>query len=175
MLTLEAAGELAERFALGADARLDGPVARGQLGQVWRLMTAQGAFAVKEWFAGPDAADATRDAAFSELVRAGGVFTPTVMRTVTGEVTTVVDGTMVRVCEWVDLEPHTRKLDPVAVGEAVARLHLSTWGRTRPDVPVDRWFSEGFGPEAWCALLEQLVEAGAPFARDFAPLVGALI
>jgi thiamine kinase-like enzyme len=175
VLTLEAAGELAKRFALGGDAQLEGPVARGQLGQVWRLMTAEGSFAVKEWFAGPDAADATRDAAFSELVRAAGVFTPAVLRTVRGEVTTVVDDTMVRVCEWVELEPRTRELDPTAVGEAVAKLHLSTWGTTPLDAPVDRWFSEGFGPEAWCALLAQLVEAGAPFADDFAPLVDALI
>jgi Ser/Thr protein kinase RdoA (MazF antagonist) len=175
MLTSEAAGELAERFGLGVDARLAGPVARGQLGQVWRLTTAKGSFAVKEWFAGPDAADATRDAAFSDLVRAAGVFTPTVIRTVAGEVTTLVDGTMVRASEWVDLEPRTRALDPAAVGDAVAKLHLATWGSRLVDAPVDRWFSEGFGAVAWCALLQQLVEARAPFAEDFAPLVGALI
>jgi Ser/Thr protein kinase RdoA (MazF antagonist) len=175
MLTQEAAGELAERFGLGADADLDGPVARGQLGQVWRLTTARGSFAVKEWFAGPDAADAARDAEFTELVRAAGVFTPTVIRTITGEVTARIGGTMVRTSEWVELEPRTRRLDPAAVGDAVARLHLASWEEPRVDSPVDRWFSEGFGPAAWLALHQQLVEAGAPFAQDFAPVVDALI
>jgi Ser/Thr protein kinase RdoA (MazF antagonist) len=175
MLTQKAAGALAEQFGLDADAHLEGPVARGQLGQVWRLRGAYRSVAVKEWFAGPDPADAARDAAFSELVRSAGVFTPSVIHTVAGEVTTVVDGTMVRAYEWVDLEPHTRGLDPAAVGEAVAKLHLATSVAPPVDGPVDRWFSDGFGAAAWCALLEQLVEAGAPFAPDLAPLVRALI
>lgn len=172
MLTPAAARVLAERFGLGACARLDGPVARGQLGQVWRLRTDTGLFAVKEWFAGPDAETAAQDAEFSQLARAAGVFTPEVVRTVHGEVTTVVDGTMVRVSEWVDLQPRSRGLDPMQVGATVARLHSAG---PRTTEPVDRWFSEGFGPVAWYALLERLVDEQAPFAAELAPLIGPLI
>jgi Ser/Thr protein kinase RdoA (MazF antagonist) len=172
MLSPDAAGQLSDRFALGAVPRLEGPVARGQLGQVWRLSTGSGCFAVKEWFAGPNVEDVDRDAEFSELARAAGVLVPEVVRTVDGDVTTFVDDTMVRVCTWLDLEPRTRGLDPAAVGSVVARLHHVG---ARTDEPVARWFSEGFGPVAWCALLEHLVDEDAPFAADFAPLVGSLI
>jgi Ser/Thr protein kinase RdoA (MazF antagonist) len=172
MLSPDAAGQLSARFALGADAHLEGPVARGQLGQVWRLSTDTGQFAVKEWFAGPDVAEIDRDAEFSELARAAGVLSPGVVRTIDGDVTDMVDDTMVRVCTWLDLEPRTRDLDPAAVGTVVARLHRVG---SPTDEPVARWFSEGFGPVAWCALLERLVDEDAPFVADFAPLVGPLI
>lgn len=172
MLSPETAGILAERFALGADATLEGPVARGQLGQVWRLRTDVGRFAVKEWFAAPDADDAGRDAGFSELARTAGVFTPAVIRTPEGDVTAHVDGITVRVSEWIDFRPRTRRLDAAEVGTTVAKLH--SVGEPVPG-PVDRWFSEGFGPVPWCALLERLVDEQAPFACEFAPLVGALI
>lgn len=172
MLSPHTAGILAERFDLGAGPTLEGPVARGQLGQVWRLRTDLGRFAVKEWFAAPDAEVAGRDAEFSELARTAGVFTPAVIRTTEGDVTAQVDGTTVRVSEWVDFRPRTRTLDPAAVGATVARLH--SVGRPVAG-PVDRWFSEGFGPVPWCALLERLVDEEAPFACEFAPLVGPLI
>lgn len=172
MLSPDAAGHLSDRFALGAHPRLEGPVARGQLGQVWRLSTDTGQFAVKEWFAGPNVGEVDRDAEFSELARMAGVLVPEVVRTVDGDVTAFVGDTMIRVCTWLDLEPRTRGLDPAAVGSVVARLHHVG---TRTDEPVARWFSEGFGPVAWCALLEHLVDEDAPFVADFAPLVGSLI
>lgn len=172
VLTTAAAGLIADSFALGRDACLDGPVARGQLGQVWRLKTIEGTFAVKEWFAGPDAEAPARDAEFSQLVRAAGVCTPAVVRTVTGGVTTVVDDTMVRVYQWVDLLPRNRGIDPRVVGQTVARLHRAA---PASDEPVDRWFSEGFGPVAWYALLERVVAEHAPFAGEFERLVEALV
>ena len=172
MLSPDAAGDLADRFDLGDDARLEGPAARGQLGQVWCLVTSAGRFAVKEWFATPDPAGVDRDATLSELARAGRVLTPALRRTTDGEVTAWVGDAMVRVSEWVELSPRTRSLDPGAVGTTLARLH-----RVGPALhePVSRWFSEGFGPVAWYALLEHLVDQEAPFACDFAPYVGPFI
>lgn len=172
MLTPASVDALAGRFGLGHGPRLEGPVARGQLGQVWRLTTADGAFAVKEWFAGPDDDVPAKDAAFSALARAAGLCTPEVVRTVDGQVTAVIDDTMVRVFEWVDLLPRTPELDPVRVAEALALLH--TVG-TSTHEPVDRWFSEGFGAGAWYGLLERLTDALAPFADGFGRMVGSLV
>ena len=172
MLSPDAAGCVAETFDLGAQPRLEGPVARGQLGQIWRLDTSAGRFAVKEWFASPDPEEICRGADFSERARAGGLVTPRVIRTIHGDVTTTVGDTIVRVSEWMDLEERTRALDPELVGTAVARLHRAG---LPTDEPVARWFWEGFGPVAWYALLERLVDADAPFAADFAPYVGPLI
>jgi Ser/Thr protein kinase RdoA (MazF antagonist) len=172
VLTPASVDTLAGRFGLGAAPRLEGPVARGQLGQVWRLTTSAGSFAVKEWFARPEDERPAMDADFSGRARAAGLCTPAVVRTVDGQVTAVVDDTMVRVFEWVDLLPRTPELDPVRVADALALLH--TVGAAS-DEPVDRWFSGGFGSSAWYALLERLTDELAPFADDFGRLVGALV
>ena len=50
MLDAGDAAEVAGRFSLGEEALLSGPVARGEVGQVWRLTTSLGVFAVKEPF-----------------------------------------------------------------------------------------------------------------------------
>lgn len=172
MLTAASGIALAERFGLGDAPRLEGPVARGQLGQVWRLTTTAGSFAVKEWFGGPDPSVAAQDAAFSGRARAAGLCTPDVVPTIDGQVTAHVDDTMVRVFEWVDLLPRNPELDPTKVAGAVALLHR-VGGPT--DARVDRWFSEGFGADAWYALHEHLADAGAPFAADLRQLLEAVV
>ena len=47
MLDPKAAGEIARVFGLGDGARLEGPIAAGRKGQIWRLVTEQGRYAVK--------------------------------------------------------------------------------------------------------------------------------
>lgn len=90
MLSGEAAEGVAEAYALGTGAVLEGPVARGQLGRVWRLRTDDADFAVKEWYAGPDPAVPESDALLSERARAAGVFTPRVVRSRAGQVVATV-------------------------------------------------------------------------------------
>ena len=172
MLTPSAADAVADAYALPRPARLTGPVARGQLGQVWRLETTRGAFAVKEWFARPDLADVSRDADFVEAALAEGVVTPRIVRTESGEVATLVDGTAVRVFEWVDLRARSRHADPVAVGSTLAGLH-------RAGLPwrdgVDNWFATGFGESSWRELHRRLVDEDAPFAGELGALVDQLV
>ena len=62
MLESRFASEIADRYALGAGAVLSGPVARGQQGQVWKLDSVRGAFAVKELFVLQTEAGAAADA-----------------------------------------------------------------------------------------------------------------
>ncbi len=172
MLSEDRAGQVAGAFDLGPGARLDGPPTRGQLGQVWRLTTADGRFAVKEWFAGIDPASIEADAAFADRAREHGVRIPAVVRGVSGDVVVEVGGDPLRVWEWVDLGARTRRLDPSAVGELVARLH-----RCAPasDEPVGAWFAAGFGEESWQALDEQVTAHEAPFAEDLARLLPDLV
>ena len=42
--------------------------------------------------------------------------------------------TAVRVFEWVDLQPRSRRLDPVAVGRALAALHRAGTPTDRPEL-----------------------------------------
>jgi hypothetical protein len=51
VLTATHAALVAERFGLGAHRSLNGPVAFGRLGEIWRLVTERGCFAMKQaWF-----------------------------------------------------------------------------------------------------------------------------
>lgn len=172
MLKPGQAAAVADAFGLRESVGLVGPVARGQLGQVWRLETASGPYAVKEWFAEPDVEDAARQARFSERAREAGVRTPHTVRTPDGRVVTHVDGLPVRVFEWVDLMPRSRWLDPGAVGEMLAVIH----GVAVPSGDeVGQWFSGGVGAEGWRTMLDRVAVEAAPFASELASLVDELI
>ena len=169
------AADLARRFALGSAATLsDGPVARGKQGEVWRLDTAEGSWAVKVPFR-PESEEEVRAAtAFHEAAYAAGVPTPQVRRTTDGSVFASVDGGQARVYEWVDLSPPDAGLDPARVGAVVAGIHLTSV----PDAGLgepDPWSQESVGADRWDQLVEQLEEAGAPFAGRLADLRDELV
>ena len=172
MIDPSSAIAIAEAFDLAQPARLEGPVARGQLGQVWRLNTPSGDFAVKEWYAEPDVVDVGRDARFVERARAAGVLTPALVRSRRGQVAETVDGTTVRVFSWVDLRRPTRRLDPVEIGRTVARLHVAS---EPSEAPVDNWFATGFGERSWRELHARLVAAEAPFAGELGAIIEDLV
>ena len=161
---------VAEAFGLGAPARLDGPVAAGRLGDVWRLETPRGAWAVKDARLAVDAAACERDAAYQDAVHAAGVPMPAVVRSTGGRVLEDVAGTPVRVYEWVDVRGEDRRLDPAAVGEVVAAIHRV---RHPADASVDSWYAAPIGRERWSDLLDRLHAAGAPFAPALADLLPA--
>ncbi len=172
MIEASEALAIADAYDLPRPARLEGPVARGQLGRVWRLRTRTRDYAVKEWYAQPDLDQVGSDVELVESARAAGVFTPAVFRTPGGDVATLVDGSAVRVFEWVDLRRPSRLLDPAEVGRTVARLHLAS----RPsEQPVDNWFATGFGERSWRDLHARLVVEQAPFAAELGAIVDELI
>jgi Ser/Thr protein kinase RdoA (MazF antagonist) len=176
VLTPSSAQAVADAYGLDGGATLTGPVARGQLGQVWRLDSGAGSHAVKEWYATPDLDEISRDADLVEAACAQGVVTPRILRTSTGAVATTVataDGqTAVRAFEWVDLRPRTRRLDPVVVGRTLAGLHRAG---ARSDETVDNWFATGFGEQRWRDLHQRVLDEGAPFAGQLGALVDELV
>src|SRR5205814_10023908 len=98
------AAELAGRFGLGRAPKLSGgPVARGRQGEVWRLETADGCWAVKVAFheSGEDRVRAS--ARFQDAACAAGVPAPSVRRATGGCVFARVGGRQVRVYERVGL------------------------------------------------------------------------
>src|SRR6476659_5577013 len=86
MLSRSDAERIAVHFGLGRDAVLSGPVARGELGQVWCIVTSKGRWAVKEPFEAPSPEDAADDVRYQEAERAGGVPMPATVPTVNGHV-----------------------------------------------------------------------------------------
>jgi thiamine kinase-like enzyme len=159
------AARIAERFGLGGDAVLVGPVARGELGQVWCLESERGRWAVKEPFVALSVDEVIDDAVYQDIVRTAGVPMPAIMRTTDGDVLAEVGSAVVRVYEWVDLLAVDRRLDPVAVGELVAGIHrVRHHGRS----PVDQWYTDPVGADRWDELIVLLTAAGAPFATTLA-------
>ena len=120
MLEVGDAAEIAARFSLGVAATLSGPVARGEVGQVWRLSTSRGTFAVKEPFE-PIPADEVREHAdYQEAAHAAGIPAPAVFRADDGDAFAELAGVQVRVFEWIDLRERDPNVDPVQVGRIVA-------------------------------------------------------
>ena len=165
--------DLARCFALGGAVRLsDGPVARGKQGVVWRLETADGRWAVKVPFRQFGEDDVRLATAFQEAAHSAGVPTPKVRRTTEGRVFATMEGRQVRVYEWVDLQAPDSDLDPALVGAVVAAIHQVS----APDLgPLDPWHHEPVGADRWDQLVEQLREAGAPFAGRLADLRDELV
>jgi aminoglycoside phosphotransferase (APT) family kinase protein len=167
------ATDLAERFALGPAAKLsDGPVARGKQGLVWRLDTADGSWAVKVPFHRISEDEVRVAAEFQEAAYACGVPTPLVRRTIEGQVIADIGGRQVRVYGWVDLRPPDPRLDPMQVGAVVAAIHRVSANDLSL---VDPWYHEPVGADRWDQLIEELVEAEAPFAGRLADLRDELV
>jgi Ser/Thr protein kinase RdoA (MazF antagonist) len=169
------------------------PVARGELGRVWRLPTVAGVVAVKELFVPPTEDAAAADVEFQLRARRVGVLLPLPMRRTDGRVLAVLpSGVTVRVYEWMDLRPlgdappdgvHEHSGPPVdaaagrrgpdeQVGAMLARLHLMSEPTTERRHP---WFVEPIGEPAWVALLDAAGTAGAPFAAGLARLLPELL
>jgi Ser/Thr protein kinase RdoA (MazF antagonist) len=166
------ADEVAAIFALGADASLTGPVARGEQGQVWRLTSSAGAFAIKESFDPQSAEDAALAATFQERVQTAGVLVPRIVRSRSGNALEPIGTGEVRVYAWVDLADPDPWVDPVAVGRLIAAIHLMRL----PDVrPVDPWYVEPVGADRWDGLVSRLRDRDAPFADRLAGLRDELV
>lgn len=167
------ATDLAERFALGRAAKVsDGPVARGKQELVWRLDTADGSWAVKVPFHRTSEDEVRVATEFQEAAYACGVPTPQVRRTTEGQVIADIAGRQVRVYGWVDVHPPDPRLDPMQAGAVVAAIHRVS----ATDLsPADPWYHEPVGAARWDQLIEQLLEAEAPFAGRLADLRDELV
>ncbi|MGH9132512.1 MAG: phosphotransferase, partial [Ilumatobacteraceae bacterium] len=157
--------EIATAFGLGEDGLLEGPVARGEVGQVWKLTTPGGVFAVKEPFEPPSIDEVVDDAAYQDRVRAAGVPMPHVVRARDGRVVARVDRRHVRLYGWVDLLPADRSVDPAAVGAVIAAIHRVVHFGSNG---VHPWYTDPVGEHRWDALVTELIDAGAPFANGLA-------
>jgi Ser/Thr protein kinase RdoA (MazF antagonist) len=172
MLGARDADEIASRFRLGTDAVLEGPVARGEVGQVWRLTTSLGAWAVKAPFEPPSTAEVNDDGAYQDAVRATGVPMPAVVRTIDGEVLAEVGTAHVRVYDWVDLDGRDASLDCATVGGLVSAIHRVCYAGTNG---VHPWYTQPVGAERWDELVRDLTTARAPFADQLASMRDELV
>jgi Ser/Thr protein kinase RdoA (MazF antagonist) len=165
VLVPESAEKIAEAYELGDVVEMAGPT-RGEQGQVWRLVTSTGQWAVKETFHELSPSEAGRIAAFQTAAQAAGVGAPTVLTTATGAPLATVDRTALRLYGWVDICGPDVGLDPVAVGALLAVLHrtiVPAWGQPHP------WYTDPVGA-GWDELVAQATDQQAPFTDTLAAL-----
>jgi thiamine kinase-like enzyme len=163
---------IAEAYDLGSVLEFTGPVARGQQGEVWRLHTDRGVWAVKRSYFEFAAADARRAGEFQNLAREHGVPTPAALTTRAGHYGHDIAGTLIRVQSWVDVLDPDSMIDPARVGATVAALHQAV--RPAEGVPHD-WSTAPIGADGWDALLAEARLRRAPFADRLASLRGELL
>ena len=163
---------IAEAYDLGSVLEFAGPVARGQQGEVWRLQTDRGDWAVKRSYFAFAAADAQRAGEFQNLARERGVPAPAAMTTRAGHYGYDVAGTLIRVQSWVDVLGPDPMIDPARVGAAVGALHQAV--RPAEGRPHE-WHTEPIGAVGWDALLAEARRQQAPFAERLAALRGELL
>ena len=168
----DAAAAIARAYDLDGRATLTGPVDRGELGEIWRLETGQGRYAVKVPFEPVDPAELREPAAFAGAVADAGVATPRVLRAQDGSVVETVAGQQVVLLEWLDLLPPSTALDPAGVGGLLAGIHRVPFDGARPP---SAWFSTPVGEARWRDLVTVTRLEGAPFAEHLADYVDALV
>jgi Ser/Thr protein kinase RdoA (MazF antagonist) len=160
---MDIAAQIADHFDLGPGASLDGPVARGHQGEIWKLTTERGAWAVKRGFATLHEHVVDESARFQEAAVEAGVRTPRIRRGRHGTVLATLPLGQVRVDAWVDLRAADDAIDARAVGAAIARVHLIPFGTASAPDP---WYHDPVGAERWAELARDVASVGAPFARQ---------
>ena len=167
------AQSVAEAFELGRATSLSDPVARGELGEIRRIETDHGTFAVKQELGGWSVDEVETSSAYHRVCWKAGIPTPEPLRATTGRFTAWVDGEPVRAYAWAELADPDPTLDPAAVGRLVARLHQvrHPW----PTSEIDPWFEAPIGQAEWKGALEASRAAGAPYADRLAELLPDLL
>ncbi len=166
------AAQVADRFDLGPDARLEVEEVRGEQGQVRRLVTARGTFALKESFGPVDADEAQRTAEFQVACHEAGTSCPRPLPDRKGRFLAVVDDLPIRVQTWVDVGDADPMIDTAVVGAALARLHSVVVPASEPP---HWWGTDPVGRAEWRSLVKAAKAAGAPFASRLESLVPSLL
>ncbi|HEY3527887.1 MAG TPA: phosphotransferase [Nocardioides sp.] len=173
------AQKVADAFGLGRATSLSEPVARGEVGEIRRLETERGSYAVKQAFeplTTEEVADLEAAGAFHRACWDAGIPTSEPMPAAHGGVVAEVDDEHVLAYSWVELDQPDTDLDPAAVGALVAQLHDVRHPMAGPmDAPVHEWFEAPIGEREWKGVLKASRAAGAPYADGLAELLPALI
>jgi hypothetical protein len=164
---------VADAFGLGRASSLSDPVARGELGEIRRLETDHGPFAVKRELESWSVDEAETSTAYHRVCWEAGIPTPEPLRATTGGFTAQVRGEQVRAYAW----PSSPTPTPRSTRQRSARwsrgsTRCAIRGRPSRSTPGSRRRSGGRSGTA-CSKASRA--AGAPYADQFLELVPALL
>jgi hypothetical protein len=163
---------LADVFGLAGPVRLEGPVDRGEQGQMWRLVTGSASFAVKETLQPIDDDQIELAYAFQSRAALFGVAAPLQFRAADRRLAIRNGGETLRLFAWTRFARPDRTVNAAAVGKVVAALHKAGWevsGEVHP------WYCDPVGRERWTALASDLGQAGASFAPALVRLLDEVL
>ncbi|MET7733412.1 phosphotransferase [Streptomyces sp. NPDC005402] len=166
------AGEfIADAYGLGTGTWSMTPVARGALGQIWKLSGNGTAWAVKELLFEKDTPDVDAESALRDAAETLGICSPRLMPDRKGaHVVRLPEGSWVKVYDWVDgavADPS----DPGMLswcGRTLALLHQA--GEGASGTPSG-WYERCNPVSDWAELLGKVERAGLPWAGELGRFV----
>jgi Ser/Thr protein kinase RdoA (MazF antagonist) len=169
---------LAERFDLGMVRGTPAYVTRGAMGEIWRLDTSRGRWAVKWQFPWAPAEARPGDLQVQAAAARAGIPLPRPVMTPDADAVVLIEDRHARVYEWVELDVPVRPPAGKATAEEAGRL-LGVLHRLaiKPGTPADTWYTRAPSPDAWSGLVGRAVCAGAAWAAELAaasPLIAEL-
>lgn len=164
---------IADAYALGAGPWTMTRVARGALGQIWKLSGdgsgdgsgGEPAWAVKELLFGCDEEQVRREAALRDASERLGISAPRLLPDREGAYVTRLGGSHVKLYDWVD-GTEADPCDPEILrwcGRTLALLHRA--GEGASETPDD-WYETCPAEADWAALYTESRQAGVPWADE---------
>ncbi|MEU9170343.1 aminoglycoside phosphotransferase family protein [Streptomyces sp. NPDC048420] len=162
---------IADTYALGTGTWTMTPVARGALGQIWKLSGNGTAWAVKELLFEKDEPDAGAESALRDAAETLGISAPRLLPDRTGsQVVRLPEGSWAKLYDWVDGTP-ADPTDPEILswcGRTLAILHRA--GEGASETP-DGWYERCNQESDWAELLGRVERAGLPWAGELGRFV----
>jgi hypothetical protein len=162
---------IAQAYALGPGEWTMTPVARGALGQIWKLSGNGTAWAVKELLFEKDEPDVGAESALRDAAETLGISAPRLLPDRIGaHVVRLPGGSYVKLYDWVDgtaADPS----DPEILswcGRTLALLHRA--GQGASGTPSG-WYERCNPASAWAELLGKVERAGLPWAGELGRFV----
>jgi Ser/Thr protein kinase RdoA (MazF antagonist) len=157
--------ELARDFGLGPVTGDPEYVARGAMGEIWRLRTAAGSWAVKWQFPWVPTEFRPADLMVQRTAAGAGIPLPLPVTTPDGDAVLRVRDRHARVYPWVELGPEiTAPVPPACASEAGRLLGLLHRLAITPGEPVDPWYTDVPDRGQWVSLAARARSSGAPWA-----------
>lgn len=164
---------IADAYALGTGPWTMTRVARGALGQIWKLSengNGNGdrdgsAWAVKELLFGGDEEQVRREAALRDASELLGISAPRLLPNREGAYVSRLGGSHVKLYDWVE-GTEADPSDPALLswcGETLAVLHRAGQGTT--EAPND-WYEQCPPESDWTRLREEVRQAGMPWSDE---------
>jgi Ser/Thr protein kinase RdoA (MazF antagonist) len=164
---VEHGAEVAAKFGLGEVIGSPKPVARGAMGEVWRVETVDGRWALKALFDWAQIENVEVDLTLQEAAADAGVPLPRPVRSTAERAVEVIDGRRCRVFEWADLGPPPPRPASTDVatrlGTLLATIHTLSLPGVGAPLP---WLTQPPPRSRWEALAEAAQASHEPWAED---------